>query len=291
MTNYVGLPIALTVGAAGTVPLTYQWSKVGVGPVGDNANAYAIAHGDLSDSGDLLGPYQQQQGQRGQPDRDDDSAAAADDTAGAARNGAATCRFDGSYADTSGRGHNGTPIGIKRHEQALVAITRTPDPGPLTWVPDGPVSGHQALHYYTSADDTNSLSFNYVSLGYQPDLTFPVERQLHGFPIGSVRQTTRRATLPVHHGHGWLDVRNGLRVLLQAMAPDATQGAGTWGGSWAYSIYDASGNGIGFYSYPQGNINDGNWHQVTHVFDRQAQPVTYLDGRGFPSRSIKREAV
>ena len=38
-TNYVNLPVNFDVAAAGTVPLTYQWNKVGSGPIAGQTGA------------------------------------------------------------------------------------------------------------------------------------------------------------------------------------------------------------------------------------------------------------
>ena len=42
---------------------------------------------------------------------------------------------------------------------------------------------------------------------------------------------------------------------------------------------------IGIYG-GDGTINDGNWHHLTHTFDRAGSALTYLDGNWVDSRSI-----
>src|SRR5207249_11753463 len=48
-------------------------------------------------------------------------------------------------------------------------------------------------------------------------------------------------------------------------------------GGWALSIFDQAGNGVGGRG-AEGSIDDGNWHHLVHVFDRNAGNVNYLDG-------------
>ena len=51
-TNYTGLPFSLAVGAQGTPPMSYQWHKMGSGPVSGATNdTYAVATATLADAG------------------------------------------------------------------------------------------------------------------------------------------------------------------------------------------------------------------------------------------------
>ena len=52
VTNYVNLPVTLTAIGAGTIPLSYQWNKVGSGPIaGATSNSFTIPNLAFADAG------------------------------------------------------------------------------------------------------------------------------------------------------------------------------------------------------------------------------------------------
>jgi hypothetical protein len=278
-TNYVGLPVTLAVDAGGTVPLTYQWYQVGVGPVsGATESTYTVDAAAASDAGTYY--------------------VAVGNSVSTVNSSNATVviipsptnppvvpglvlhlPFDGDLIDKTGRGNNGTFKGA-----TVVAGVTNRGAGTASFV-SGPFPGHQALHYSTAADDTNNLSFNYVTLGNRPDLQFGTENFTVAYWV-QLDQGYNGGDLPF-----FSDTTNSTGGFGYNFAPSygvngtvSPSSTTAWNGAWGVSLYDDSGNGVRYYgdqnytalgSYP---INDGAWHFLVHVFDRSANLVTYLDG-------------
>ena len=176
--------------------------------------------------------------------------------------------FDNNLTDATGRGNNGT------------AIQRTTSSG----IVSSPtfVSGMlgSALHYssdfgvYPCCSTTNA---NYVTLGVRTDLQF-------GSSNFSVAYWIR---LPANYAGGDLpfftdaigSTFNAGFCFAPTFGSQATGGAGSLNGGWAFSLFDAAtgANGIGVYG-DAGSINDGNWHHLVHTIDRVNGLMTYLDG-------------
>jgi len=132
----------------------------------------------------------------------------------------------------------------------------------------------QALHFST---DTNGPNNDYVTLGFPPDLHFssnvsfsvaywiraPLNYAGGDLPfICSAINSTFNAGLVLGYSYGYGGGFDGL---------------GPVPGSWAFSILDAAGVGIGGYG-KIGAINDNSWHHLVHVFDRKNGVSTFLDG-------------
>jgi hypothetical protein len=58
-------------------------------------------------------------------------------------------------------------------------------------------------------------------------------------------------------------------------APSYNQGSWSW---YISNTGSAAWQGIGLYSPTQNNLNDNQWHNLVHVFERSGDAVTYLDG-------------
>jgi Concanavalin A-like lectin/glucanases superfamily/Immunoglobulin domain/Immunoglobulin I-set domain len=250
-TTYVGLPVTLTAAAVGTVPISYQWYKGSSLISGATSPTYTIASAAVGDTGNYYAAVSNPVGST-------NTATVAVTVLPAPTAPVALpdlvlhLPFDGNTSDTSGRHNNGTPVG-----------------GP-TYVADGKLG--QALHYDSDATVTTNVIASYVTLGTPADLLFssnvdftvafwirlPVNYAGGDLPfIGNVQGST--------FGKGWV------------LDPSYGPATANWPGGWAYSIYDTTGAGIGVYG-DQGTINDGSWHHLAYVFDRQNGETTYLDG-------------
>jgi hypothetical protein len=165
--------------------------------------------------------------------------------------------FDGDYKDISGHSNNGTNVGA------------------TTFVSPGAI-GTNGLHY---SSDTNTSTFNYVTLGVVPDLQFGTNVD---FTVSYwVRQDTGSTytNLPFFTdaigstGHGGF-----------AFAPYLA--ANGVGGGWMWTIGTVTSPNAAT-TFPDANlINDGNWHHLVHVASRTANCTTYLDGVQVDSQSV-----
>ena len=259
ISNYVGLPVTLSVAAHGTVPLSYQWKKQGVDIAGATDSFYSL--------GSLV------------PGDDADYSVAITNginpgvlsaiahitvlpvpTSPPAIPGLVLhLPFNNNLTDATGRGNNGTGI----HISGTSSNTATP-----TYVLDGKLG--QGLSFSTDAATTNN---DYVTLGDRPDLRFSSNVN---FTVALWIRTPANMTfgdLPyLCSGVGSTFAAPGLVfAYTYGYAPT------TYPGGWAFSIYDTAGNGVGGRG-EIGSINDGNWHHLVHVFDRKAGNANYLDG-------------
>jgi hypothetical protein len=140
----VGQPIALSVTATGTAPLTYEWAKDGVVIPTATSSSYNVAASTALDSGKYTITVRNAKG-----------AATKDIFVNVVSPGADLSNglvvhlpFDGNYNDTSGRGNNASASG-------------TPDFG------TGKLG--QALHVQATTDGSVE---NFATLGYPDDLKF-----------------------------------------------------------------------------------------------------------------------
>jgi hypothetical protein len=259
LTNYVSLPAIFSVGAAGTVPLSYQWYKQGVGLIaGATDSAYTNSSLALGDAGSYYVNVSNAIGQTNSGFAQL-SVLAAPTAAVSVPGLVLHLPFDNNLTDATGRGNNGTGI----HISGTASNAATPS------FVAGQVG--QALAYST---DTNGPNNTYVTLGVVPDLQFSSNVN---FSVSYWIQ------LPVNY------VGNDLPFFTDT--PGSTFGpgfvfaptfgsAGTTGnpGAWALSVFGVStGAGLGVYG-DTGSINDGNFHHLLHVIDRVNGMVTYLDG-------------
>jgi hypothetical protein len=140
----VGQPIALSVTATGTAPLTYEWSKNGNVISSATTSSYNIASATAGDSGKYTITVRNAKG------------AATKDIivnviggSGDLANGLVVhLPFDDTYNDTSGKGNNATAAGTPDFQTGKIG---------------------KALHVKTTTDGTTE---NYASLGYPNDLKF-----------------------------------------------------------------------------------------------------------------------
>jgi len=253
-TNYVSLWATFSVNALGSVPLDYQWHLNGGDILGATDSAYTNFSLALSDAGNYTVTISNPAGAT-------NSAVAKLTVLPPPASPVAIAGlvvhlpFDGSLADTTGRGNDGTPKGH------------------ISFVNDGALG--RALHYSTDPDGGT----NYVTLGVRPDLQFSSNvnftvaywiRLPLNYTGGDLPFFTD--TVGSTFGSGY--------VFAPTYGTDATQATNSTtarNGGWAMSLFDGSGSGIGVYG-DVGSINDGNWHHLVHVFDRTAGNVNYLDG-------------
>jgi Concanavalin A-like lectin/glucanases superfamily len=263
-TNYVGLPAVISVVAAGTVPLTYQWYK-GAVALSDGGTISGSASGTLTISSTAYTDADNYHVFISNTVGNTNSVTvplvvlAPPATPPSISGLVVHLPLTSTLNDSTGRGNNGTSHGI-------------------SYVPDGPL-GLSALHYST---DPGSGT-NYVSLGVRPDLQF-------GSNISfSVAFWIR---LPINYQGGDLPFFTDTTgstfgkgfVFAPTYGEFATQSPNTTtavDGGWAYSVFDGSNAGIGGHG-PADSINDGNWHHLVYVLDRTKGSVAYLDGTASP---------
>jgi hypothetical protein len=270
VTNYVSLPVTLLVGAYGTVPLSFQWVKAGLGDIpGATSSSYTINAVDFSDAGTYSVRISNSLGTT-------NSASAtvtvlsAPTTAPAIPGLVMHLPFDNNLNDVTGRGNNG--VGIHRVQNLGVISSNVAAPSYVT----GALG--QGLHFVTTFLDTTETNIDatYVMLGDRADFRFSsnvnftvafwvkntdaIAAQWGDLPFVT---TTTTSTFDTGLAFAWTYGRGDTPYI----------------GGWAWSMYDTGGNGVGGRG-AQGSIDDGNWHHLVHTFDRQSgQNVNYLDGR------------
>ena len=303
ITNYLGLPIKLSVAAAGSVPLTYTWYQ-GNTVVGSDSS-YSIAAAAYSDAGyyhvniaNSLGNINSVTNYL---------AVLAPPTIPPAIPGlVAHLPFNGNLTDVTGRGNNGTGKHSTQVPGGTSGTTNTVSPGPATspsfyFVTDSPFPGTNALHYSTIATNSGGTTANgssggvddyYVTLGVRPDLQFGSNVN---FSVAFwVRTPLGYGLGPDYGGGGDLPFFGTALNSLGGTGYDFATGyaygtanpipaAGTpvppvGAGGWACSFYNSGSTGVRIYG-ATGSINDGNWHSLVYVVNRATGIVTtYLDG-------------
>jgi len=259
-TNFVSLPTTLSVGAIGTVPLSYQWNKGGV-PIPDATNTtYRIPALSSGDSGTYSVTITNVNGVTNSADVIV-TVLPPPTTAPAISGLVLHLPFDNNLTDATGRGNNGTAIHISGSSSNAANASFLA----------GMIG--QALHFST---DTNGPNNDYVTLGVRPDLQFsnnvsftvafwiraPANYAGGDLPfISTAIGSTFNPGLVLAYTYGY--------------------GAPPWPGGWAFSILDSGGVGL-VGRGDIGSINDGNWHHLAHVFDRKSGVSTFLDGVAVP---------
>jgi hypothetical protein len=285
VTNFFNFPVSLSVGAAGTQPLSYQWYQAGVGPVPNgtaatlsfpnvayaNAGTYTVGITNTLSGNVVTGIV---------------SAPAVITVLVPATNPVPISGlvmhlpFGSNLVDVTGRGNNATNMASGG---APLLTNDYETGGPITNFVANGVSNGVAFTYQTTQSGTN-VAANYASVGIRPDLQFgsnvsftvsfwiqePPYYEGDDLPFfGNVVGST--------FGFGWCFVPT-----------YGNYGAGSIAdgdvlGSWAFSVFDASDNGVGGYGNPgTGNnpaeIWDGNFHNLVYVIDRVHGSSVYLDG-------------
>ena len=244
-TNYVSLAASFTVEAGGPDFLSYQWQFNGSDISGANSATLSISPLEAANAGNYR--------------------VIVANSFGSVTSSVATLTvlqpptslnissdlvlhlpFDGNLNDISGRNNNGTNVG------ATTLVT-------------GKV-GSGALHYFT---DVGASSYNYVSLGQRPDLSFSSNVNF------SVAYWVK---LPAGYFGG--DLPFFCNAAGSAFSPGYTFAPSYNAGGWSWTL-----NGTGVYGAAN-SINDGNWHHLVHTFDRNGRGITYLNGVQVDSRSI-----
>jgi len=274
VTNYVSLPATISVGAFGTVPLSYQWKKAGVPVVDATRSALTFTALTPGDAGSYSVTITNANGTT-------NSASATLTVLPAPSSPPAIpglvlhLPFDGNLLDTSGRGNNGTGM----HTTLTSTNSATPgvDSGANpdfyyngTGFPDSVLG--KSLHYHTvttnggNSDVTNAF---YVSLGVRPDLKFSSNVNFSVSFWIRFPANTFLGDLPF-----FASAVNSYGNSGFTFAPSYNLG------SWSYSL-----NGTVQLYGPDHAIDDGAWHHLVHTYNRSGLALTYLDGKQVHSRS------
>jgi hypothetical protein len=245
VTNYVSLAATFAVDAGGPETLQYQWQQAGTDIPGASLATLTVTPLQMTSAGDYR--------------------VIVNNSFGSVTSSVATLTvlappttlnlssglvlhlpFDGGLSDISGRNNNGTSVGS-------------------TTIVAGKV-GSGALHYFT---DTGSSSYNYVTLGQRPDLSF-----------GSNVNFTVAYWAKMPAGSLFGDLPFICNAAGSGFSPGYTFAPSYKLGGWSWTL-----NGTGVYG-AAGSINDGEWHHLVHTFDRAGKGITYLDGVQVDSRSV-----
>jgi hypothetical protein len=286
LTNYVTLPAVFSVGAAGSVPLAYQWKFKGADIAGATDSAYTNSSIALSDAGlysvsvsNTLGGLVSSNALL--------TVLAAPTSTAHVQGLVLHLPFDNSLSDATGRGNNGMGYHSTTNSTNSIAPlpASNPNSNPNFFYTDGMV-GNASLHYSTSAINTGgSTSIGvddyYVSLGVRPDLQFSSNvsftvsfwiRLPLGYTGGDLPFFTDAIGSEGNAGFVFAPAYG-----YGTASPTPTPAPLNYGG-WAYTIYDAAGNGVRIYG-DLGSVNDGNWHHLVYVISRVGDnSKVYLDG-------------
>jgi hypothetical protein len=285
VTNYAGLNATFSVGAYGSVPLSYQWQKNNVDIGGANSSVYTISGLTAGDAGNYRCVVSNGLGTT-------NSAAASltvlpAPTAPVAIPGLVMRHsFDSTLVDATGRGNNG------------VAIQRVGIPASSNVVSATYTSGKlgQALSYSSDfgAPDPvpgtySTTNVNYVTLGLRPDLQF----------TNSVNFSVAFwVKMPVNFIGGDLPI---FGTSLESLGNPGFCFAPAYGygnssgtnpdddptnpGGWGVAMYGTDNAGARFYG-DTGSINDGEWQHLVFVFERNSQVTVYQNGTNASSSKI-----
>ena len=305
-TNYAGLPITLSVAAAGSVTLHYQWYQ-GSTPVGGDSDQYPIPAAGLSDIGTYYVHISNGVGNTNSA-MVYVSVLSAPTTPPSIPGLVMHLPLNGNLNDATGRGNNGTGL------HSTWVVTTTPQHGttnavspasnssgnPSFYYTDGPLLGSSGLHYSTYAESTNlnGLDDYYVNIGglhtpadllFGSNVSFTVAFWIrlqpgygNGPDFGGGGDLPFFTTAVGSLGSAGFDFATPYSVGTQGTGATPDQNNA---GSWCNSFYNtSSGAGVALMGslYP-GDINaylaDGNWHCLVNVVNRTTSTTTtYLDG-------------
>jgi len=310
-TNYVGLPVTLSVGAYGSAPVTYQWyqgTPPGGTPVGGNSATYSVASVASTDVGNYYCNISNPVLPGGTNTTVASITVLPTPTNPPNISGLVVhLPFNGNLNDVTGRGNNGTgmhaanPTGYPVNQNGTPATISTLAPSPASpnfHYTDGPLGGtNQALHYSTLATNSGGLTANgtsvglddyYVALGVRPDLQFGTNDFSVSYwirlPLGFGTTAPNGGDLPfftdvTNSTGGWgycftMAYGYGTANPVPTTAPQFNQV-----GAWGSSTYDSAGNGIRYCGDNYQAINDGQYHNLVQVVNRtKGQFTTYIDG-------------
>ncbi len=295
VTNYLGLSATFTVGAAGTVPLTYQWNKAGSGPVGGNDSFLTLKPLSAADEGTYSVKISNPVLPGGTNSASVYLRVLPTPTAPPAIPGLVMLhRFENNLTDSTGRGNNGTAKAVF-YTGSVLTTNNSATPQFVS----GPPGRGNAYHYQsdfgpvTTPGATTTTNTEYVSLGVLPaDLRFSSNINF------SVAMWVKQ---PFAFQGGDLPFFTSTEGALggQGFVFSPAYGYGNGGGlnpnpaplnygAWGMSLYDVgSVNGSRIYGdITEGSLNDGLWHHLVYVLDRNnKQAVVYFDG--LPAKAYK----
>jgi len=280
LTNYFNLPAKLSVSAAGSVPLSYQWKFNGVDIPGATDSAFTNSAVALSDAGNYsVGVSNSLGGVLSAP---------AHLTVWPTPTNAVTIPglvvhipFDNNLIDATGRGNNG----VNYHVLPGSTNTFNANPGNVDCYFTPGVLG-SAFHYTTHAHNLTSSTAAadetyYVSLGVRPDLQFSSNvnfsvafwiRLPLGYQGGDLPFFTDAVNAENNPGFVFAPAYG-----YGTASPNPTTKPQNYGG-WAYSLFDSAAVGALVYG-DLGSINDSQWHHLAYVINRNgASSQVYLDG-------------
>jgi hypothetical protein len=234
-----GSTLTFTAAAEGSIPLSFQWTRNNSPIAGATNRTLTLTNVDYSDAAQYRLTIT-------------NAAGATNSTAVAllVYPPASFCNFtnqlvlhldfDGDFNDSSGRGHNGTPVGAP-------------------FFVSGILSG--AIHVST---DPSLGTSNYVTLGALTDLKFGSNTD---FTISMwVRFNGNPADLPFYG-----DSTNSYGATGVTIAPSFQEGG------WSYSLVNENGDGVGRISGAN-SINNGAWHNLVLSCHRSGNVNWYVDG-------------
>ncbi len=259
VTNYFSLPATLSVAAAGTTPLTYQWNQNGSPVSGattatlsfpsldyNQAGTYTVGITNTISGGVVTGIL---------------SAPVTVTVLAPPTNPPAIpgmvmhLPFDNNLIDTTGRGNNatnlasgGAPLITNNYVQGVIG---------------------NAFQFQTTVDSSvgGTTNANYATLGVRPDLqfgsgSFTVSMWIQ-LPYNSEPYDLPFFTDVVGSTFG---------------APGYVFTSSFQLGGWGYSVYNETGSaGLGVYG-PSQLLNDGNWHNLVFIIDQVNGATVYMDG-------------
>jgi len=244
-----GKTVGFSTTVQGSTPLFLQWYKNGALIPGATTNSLTITNTAVSDTGtyalwatNSVGTNSQSVGL---------TVIAATGFANVTNNLVLHLRFDGDDTDSSGRGHNGTPVGSPAFVTGVI--------------------GSQALQY-TTTSATNAVTnivetgSSYVRIGTPTDLLFGSSSSFSVAVWVKVATNNLQGDLPFigtatnsNNNPGW----------------DLSPSYG--GGGYQWNLNDST-NNVNV-NGPANSINDGGWHHFVMAVDRASHIVnTYLDG-------------